>query len=111
MATPDSRESPERHIVWICAGCDRCQPLDGSERQGYPCTDTSPSMDGAEVVRADDYDRVRAHAVAAWRQLIYRGSGINDVPAELRDDVSAALDRDAVEIRAREAARREANHA
>lgn len=50
----------ERHIVWVCCGCDACQPLDGSDRQSYPCTDTSPSMDGAEVVRAEDYDRLRA---------------------------------------------------
>lgn len=48
--------SVKRHIVWVCAGCDRCAPLDGSDPERMPCTDTSPSMDGAEVVRAEDYD-------------------------------------------------------
>jgi hypothetical protein len=48
----------ERHIVWVCAGCDRCKP-DHGERDRMPCTDTSPSMNGAEVVLAEDYDRLR----------------------------------------------------
>lgn len=57
---------------------------------------------------ADDssLDLMTEYAVEAWRQMVYRGSGINEVPAEIRDGVRAALDRDAENIRVREAARR-----
>lgn len=46
----------KRHVVWVCAGCDDCEPVDGSEPTGLPCVD-SPSMDGAGVVLAVEYDR------------------------------------------------------
>lgn len=40
------------HIVWICAGCDDCEPQDGSAPADYPCVD-SPSLNGALVVEAE----------------------------------------------------------
>jgi hypothetical protein len=51
------REKVERHIVWVCAGCEECRPSDDSQRSSYPC-ENSPSMNGAEVVLAADYDRL-----------------------------------------------------
>lgn len=53
-----------RHVVWVCAGCDDCEPTDGGEPTGLPCVD-SPSMDGAEVVLAVEYDR----AVAVFDEM------------------------------------------
>lgn len=44
----------KRYIVWVCQGCDWCEPPDGSPRMTGPCTDTSPSMSGAEVVITAD---------------------------------------------------------
>lgn len=67
------------------------------------------SASEAETIMRDlkeERDTARAQAAAAWRQLIYRGSGIESVPAELRADVNALLDADAEVIRQREAARR-----
>lgn len=53
-----------RHVVWVCAGCDDCEPMNGGEPTGLPCRD-SPSMDGAEVVLAVEYDR----AVVAFDEM------------------------------------------
>lgn len=50
----------KRYIVWLCEGCDECDPQDGSERRRGPC-ENSPSMNGAEVVLAEDYDRLSQH--------------------------------------------------
>ena len=61
---------PERHVVWLCAGCDVCHPPDGSPReQRYPCAPDggSPSCGGALVVLAEDAERWVACGVAAER--------------------------------------------
>lgn len=55
---PSAPKDAKRYIAWLCEGCDECNPPDGSERCQGPCN--SPSLNGAEVVRAEDYDRVTA---------------------------------------------------
>lgn len=53
---PDhSTGAVKRHLVWLCAGCDDCEPLHGKS----VCN--GPSQDGAEVVRAEHYDAMLAH--------------------------------------------------
>lgn len=54
-----------RYIAWLCEGCEACGPSDGSPRITGPCTDRSPSLNGAEVVRAEDYDALRASTIEA----------------------------------------------
>lgn len=44
-----------RHTVWVCAGCDECEPTPGVRRSlPMPCTDKSPSMNGSNVVEWSD---------------------------------------------------------
>ena len=83
----------ERHIVWVCAGCDKCQPLNGSEPQRTPCTDTSPSMNGAEVVLAEDYDRLHDAFMALYRAADDAHERRGDFPTDLDpgDDYVAAM--------------------
>lgn len=67
----------DRYLVWVCAGCDTCEPLDGSERSRYPCSD-SPSSDGAEVVLATEHDALVDHLTAdrdRWIRLFNRLEG------------------------------------
>lgn len=54
-----AKDDPDRKLVWVCAGCEHCQPSDGQPTNDIPCTD-SPSMDGAWVVEADLYDALLA---------------------------------------------------
>ena len=54
----ESAGDTRRHVVWVCCGCDDCEPLDGSAPSRFPCR-APMSSDGAEVVRAEDYDRLR----------------------------------------------------
>jgi len=51
---PRNPPEPRTYIAWLCEGCDTCDPPDGSPRQLSPCTDESPSLNGAEVMRADE---------------------------------------------------------
>lgn len=53
---PTAPKDVKRYIAWLCEGCDECDPPDGSERCQGPCN--GPSLNGAEVVRAEDYDRL-----------------------------------------------------
>ena len=66
LAERDAAGPVRRYVAWLCEGCDYCAPAVG-ERMDGPCTDHSPSLSGAEVVRATDYDRLAdaARAVLA----------------------------------------------
>lgn len=57
---PDVR-GEKRYLVWVCEGCDSCDPPDGSERSPFPCTHESPSVNGMWVVQAA---QAEAHEVS-----------------------------------------------
>lgn len=82
----------KRYIVWVCQGCDACEPPDGSPRMTGPCTDTSPSMDGAEVVIVaelrEQLERLRIQPTEVVRRYEQEASIYNQAIA----DVMAALD-------------------
>jgi len=48
-------ETVTHYLTWVCEGCDACAPLDGSDRDEFPCTHDSPSVNGAWVVKAADH--------------------------------------------------------
>ncbi len=53
----------KRYLVWVCEGCDICAPPDGfdpPDPDPGPCTHASPSVNGAWVVLAAEYDRLAA---------------------------------------------------
>ena len=51
-------ETVERYLVWVCGGCDVCDPPDGDVGRPMPCTHEAPSVDGAYVVKVEAYDAV-----------------------------------------------------
>lgn len=51
-------EGPKRYLVWLCDGCDECDPPAGLPRSQFPCD--GPSKSGKCVVLAKDYDRAVA---------------------------------------------------
>lgn len=66
-------DGPTRHFVWLCAGCDECEPEDGSEPR-LPCD--GHSKNGAWMVLAGDYDdmaRINAHREAELRRVHREG--------------------------------------
>lgn len=69
------RATVKRYLVWLCAGCDNCDP--GPARM--PCD--SPSANGAAVVLASDYERAEAQLAEA-----------REVLKELSDWVEYGLD-------------------
>jgi hypothetical protein len=48
MSAPEGTSTIRKHVVWLCAGCDDCEPVDGSEPSRYPCDDLV-SANGADV--------------------------------------------------------------
>jgi hypothetical protein len=59
-----------KHVVWLCAGCDDCEPRDGSEPSRYPC-DNVASANGADVFECGPVlDLLEAH----WRLVGPRGN-------------------------------------
>jgi hypothetical protein len=75
----------ERHLVWLCAGCEGCAPTDGRERMMTPCTDQGPSTNGAWVVRLEDYERVVG-------ERDRRTAILEDIRAELTHGQTANVD-------------------
>lgn len=49
----DERRVVKRHIVWLCAGCDQCEPAGVEDKSSMPCTN-SPSSNGGVVVEVKD---------------------------------------------------------
>lgn len=54
LAVLNALEATQRYLVWVCGGCDHCDPPDGVERVLMPCTHRSPSTDGAWVLKLAD---------------------------------------------------------
>jgi len=70
---PDVR-GEKRYLVWVCEGCDSCDPPDGSERSPFPCTHESPSVNGMWVVQAaqaEAHERDLRHE--AYDRLVANG--------------------------------------
>ena len=78
--TPNSRDV-ERHLVWVCCGCEECDPTDGGPRSSTPCD--GPSMNGMEVVAASDFDALRAE-VERLQIALWAAESIMDELAEAR---------------------------
>lgn len=57
----------ERHLVWVCAGCEACEPSDGHPCASYPCD--GPSQNGAWVVRLEDHEAQVERLLAALRAI------------------------------------------
>lgn len=77
LLTPPE-DGPRKRVVWLCAGCEDCEPSDGSAPSKVPCRD-SPSADGAVVVLAEDYDtmaRINSEREAELRRLAGRSTAL-----------------------------------
>lgn len=72
---PDEQSSLKQYRVWVCHGCDICEPLDAPRTDPMPCTETAPSTDGADVVIATELAAAvnalrRAHAYTCADDVI-----------------------------------------
>lgn len=50
---------PKRWIVWLCCGCEDCEPYGVEDKSSMPCRN-SQSMNGGVVVLAEAYDSLKA---------------------------------------------------
>jgi hypothetical protein len=66
LSVRETRMPPEtkRWIVWLCAGCEDCEPAGVEDKSGMPCRN-SPSMNGGVVVLAEEYDALSARLAEA----------------------------------------------
>lgn len=80
-----------RYLVWVCLGCDECDPPDGSQRSAMPCD--GPSRDGMEVVNANDYDRLREALDTIRKLTLDQPEGLFAEEAKILHDIAkGALD-------------------
>lgn len=66
-------EGPKRYLVWLCDGCDECDPPAGLPRSQFPCD--GPSKSGKCVVLAKDYDRAVASRQPAEEGTVIAKNG------------------------------------
>lgn len=73
-------EGPKRYLVWLCDGCDECDPPAGLPRSQFPCD--GPSKSGKCVVLAKDYDRAVASRQPADSDRVLAEEEITDAMVE-----------------------------
>lgn len=76
---------PKRWIVWLCCGCEDCEPAGSEDKSSMPCSN-SPSMNGGVVVLAKDYEDLAERLVDFVTDLRDENGKLDTVIGKAIDD-------------------------